>query len=801
MRKVETKGQIVLKGSVLAGVNLKSAQLIDITNDEMYFEGELIGNLKFNSCQEEKLEELDESYEILNKKLGIVVSEIKDENNFYDILLVRDPQIHIHSGYSLLDGAAKVEDIVEKASPFTALTDHGNMYGTFDFYKKMKKAGKFPIIGCEVYVEDMDGQQKANHLILLAKNQQGYENLCQLVSEAEYNFYRRPQVKFDLLEAFSEGLICTSACIGGSIGRALMDGDYDKASEIAENLQDIYGDDFYLEIQNHEIEEEEVVNPQIIQIGEDLGIKIVAATDSHYINEEDSYAHEVLLCLQTGTNMDNDKRFSFNGTGYHIHTPIEFERRFKDHPEAIANLYEIAKKIDFNFKTDEIYMPHFPIPAPFKSEVDYFKHICEEGFEKRFGYMDKTSEEYNIRKDRLNFEIDTIDNMGYCGYFLIVADFIEYAKKMDVPVGPGRGSAVGSIVSYCLMITGIDPIPYDLLFERFLNPERISLPDIDIDFSDEKRHIVVDYVRDKYGSENVSDIVTFGTMAAKASIKDVARALNKPYALGDAISKQIPSEPGIKIRDAFDNPEFKAMYDTDPEVQRIVDIAMRLEGLPRHRSTHACGKVISQFKIRKICPEVLVNDKKSKTTTRAAAFTMGELEELGLLKMDFLGLRNMGVIGNSLEDISKKYHPIVEDDIPVNDPYVYRAISTGETLGMFQIESDGMQELMRQMFSDVPTTIKKIEKEFNCKGFYNLTTKEDPKVAAAYKEKMAKFGTELFERLIAAISLYRPGPMEYIPQYIEGMLDPSTIHYDTPELESILSRTYGVIVYQGATRS
>lgn len=753
---------IKLRMNLKGEATVKEGDLAKINNLNVYTNGKLVGLLDMSSVSDEEAAELKESFEITPYKLGLI-SKVEGEES-YEVSLIRMIDIHGHTGYSLLDGALKIKDKAAKAEYFSAITDHGNIFGALEFFKAMKDLGKFPFIGCEVYTETIDGSKDSNHLILLVKNMQGYHNLCHILSEAENNFYKKAQVSYDLLETYHEGLVCTSACLGGEISRNISRGDMDRASEVAETLQGIFGEDFYIEIQHHEIQkEEEVVNPELIRLAKNLGIKIVAGIDSHYLNEEDAYAHEVLLCIQTGKTMSDPKRYHFEGTGYHVHTPIEFERKFKDTPEAIYNLYELAQKINFEFELGNISMPDFPVPAPFKNEDEYFTHLCKEGLKERFKDMDKDSEEYKIREERLQYEIETIVKMGYCGYFLIVWDFIKYARDNHIPVGPGRGSAVGSIASYCLRITNIDPIPYDLLFERFLNTERVSLPDIDIDFADSKRGEVIDYVKRKYGEERVSGIITFGTLAARVCIKDVGRALGIDYSFTDKLSKMVPAEVKMTIKKAFDaNPEFKKMYETEPDAKKIIDIAMRLEGLPRHKSQHACGKVVAKRPVVQTCPEVLLEDKETGLKSRTASFNMTEIEELGLVKMDFLGLRNMTVLGNSIDDILASGVQLTEDTIPVNDPYVYELISTGNTLGIFQIESDGMQSLMKQMFSDVSKRIHDIENKYGFKGFYKIESKKvviDEELQK-YKLEMAKFGDELFERLIAAISLYRPGPMD-----------------------------------------
>ena len=761
-------------------------------------------------------EDLRRSFEILPNKRGLVVIKEfteeketehgKEKIKYEKVLLgiIRIVDIHRHSEFSLLDGGSRIKDIVKATELVGAISDHGVMFGTLEYYKQMKKAGKKPIIGFEGYLETLDGDKKGNHISIFFKNKKGYENGCKIISFAEENFYKKPHISYEILEKYSEGLICCSACLGGEIPELLSKMNYDKALEVAENLQSIFGEDFYLEIQRHNIEEEKTVNPMLIDLAAETGIKLVATIDSHYVSKEDSFAHEVLLAIGTKGKLSDEKRYKFEGDGYHIHSAEEFEELFHDIPEAIYNLYEIAEKCQFEFELGNIYMPEFPIPASYKNATEYFEHLCWEGFKDRFEGTPKDNEEY---RERLSFEMNVITNMKYEGYFLIVWDFIKYARDNGIMVGPGRGSAVGSLVSYCLKITNLDPIPYGLLFERFLNPERVSMPDIDIDFEDTRREEVIDYVKRKYGEDRVSRIITFGTMAARSVVRDVGRVLEKDYALVDKVAKAIPATPKITIKKAFDeSPEFKDMYDKDPQVKEIVDIALKLEGLSRHKSQHACGVVIASKPINCFVPEVLLEDKHNKgQKTRTAAFNMTELEELGLLKMDFLGLRNMYILGESVKLINQRHKLSIDpDDIPLNDPYVYKFIGTGNTSGIFQIESGGMQSLMKQMFADVSSKIASIEKKFNCRGFSNveyfgkakMTNEELFTKKLHYKKAMEEFGNELFERLIAAISLYRPGPMDYIPDYIEGMNNPEKIHYDTPELEPILSRTYGVIVYQ-----
>lgn len=725
-----------------------------------------------------------------NRKLKAVVRE--KTKTGYNVSIVRFADLHRHSGYSLLDGASKTKDLAELTEYAGALTDHGNMFGFLEYYKAMKKEGKQPILGFEAYAETIEGEKKGNHLVLLAKNEVGYKNLIKLTSLAFENFYRYPHVSYKMLEEHSEGLIVLSGCLGGEIPRAINKGDYEKAKKIAQEFKKIFKDNFYIEIQRHNIgEEEERVNKGLIQLSKEMNIKLVATTDSHYSRVEDREFHEMLLALQTGRTMSDSDRIQFGGDGYHIHTPDEMDIKFKDLPEALDNTLEIAEKCsEFQLNLGEIYLPKFNVPEG-HTEESYFEELVYEGFKDRFG--DK--EEYNseIYKNRLKYEIGIIKEMGYCSYFLIVWDFINFAKTNDIMVGPGRGSAAGSLVSYCLHITDLDPIPYGLLFERFLNPERVSMPDIDIDFCFERREEVIEYVKNKYGEEAVSGIVTFGTFAARGAVRDIARVNNYPYHVGDRIAKAIPLKPGMTIKDALDeNPELKNMYETEEVTRMILDTAMKVEGLPRHSSRHACGVVISDGPVENYLPEFLAGEGNNKE--RTSQVTMTEVEELGLLKMDFLGLKTMTVIGKTIESINKNTNNNIRYlDIPHNDPYVYRDISKGYSHGVFQLESPGMRSLMIELFFDVDSKIKELEKKYKVKGFNNPQGKGDKE---AFISEMKGFGQELFERLIAGVSLYRPGPMDYLPNYLEGMRNPENIIYLTPELEPILEATYGTIVYQ-----
>lgn len=728
-----------------------------------------------------------------NRKLKAVVREKVEEG--YKVSIVRFADLHRHSGYSLLDGASKIEDMVELTEYVGALTDHGNMFGFLEYYKQMKAAGKQPIVGFEAYAETIKGEKKGNHLLLLAKNEIGYKNLIKLTSMAYENFYMKPHVSYEMLEEHNEGIICLSACLGGEIPQALMRNDYKTAKKVAKKYKKIFGDDFYLEIQNHHIgEKEDKVNEGLVKLSKEIGIKLVATTDSHYARKEDKEIHELLLALQTKRTLSDPKRMRFEGDGYHIHSPEDMEERFKDIPEALDNTLEIAEKCNnFEIELGKIYLPKFEVPKEYPDAVSYFEHLVYKGFEDRF----KGKEEFDspIYKNRLEHEIKIIEQMGYSAYFLIVWDFINYAKENGIMVGPGRGSAAGSLVSYCLHITDLDPIPYGLLFERFLNPERVSMPDIDVDFCFERREEVIEYVKRKYGEKAVSGIVTFGTFAARGAVRDVTRVMDYPYNVGDKIAKAIPLKLGMTIKKALEeNPELKTMYDTEADTKKILDTAMKIEGLPRHSSRHACGTIIAAGPVNNYLPEFLAESKDKKGKERTAQVTMTEVEELGLLKMDFLGLKTMTVIGKTIESINRNTGDNIKYlEIPHDDPYVYRDIARGESHGVFQLESPGMRKFMSQLYSDVDWKIKAIENKYNIKGFKNPEGNGDKE---AFIIEMKSLGQELFERLVAGISLYRPGPMDYLPNYLKGMENPDEIKYLTPKLEPILKSTYGTIIYQ-----
>ena len=784
------KSKAVLKVGqyLVAKANYKSNTV------DMYIKGELVGQAELECCKP--------AFQ-LREQLKAVVTKVMEDG--YELQIVRFADLHRHTGFSLLDGATKIPSLVAKTEYCGAITDHGVMYGFVEFYKQMKKAGKQPIIGFEAYAETIDKVKSRNHLLILAKNKTGYKNIVKLTSKAYDNFLGKPHVSYEMLKEYSEGLIVTSACIGGEIPRKILKDDYEGAKKVALEFKSIWGEDFYLEIQRHNMgAEEDKANAGILKLGKELGIKVVATTDSHYTNKEDSREHEILLCLQTGTTLSNENHMKFKGTGYHIHTPEEMEMLFSDIPEVLDNTLEVAEKACFELELGKLYMPKFDIPVPFKDEDEYFKHLVWQGFDFRF----KGTENYNdqVYRDRIDYETETIIKMGFSGYFLIVWDFIKYAKDNNIMVGPGRGSAVGSLASYCLGIVDMNPIPYNLLFERFLNIERISMPDIDIDFEYERREEVIAYVRQKYGAEAVSKIVTFGTLSAKAVVRDVARVMDFPYSVGDKIAKLIPAEPKMTLKKALDgNPELKALYENDMDVAEIIDTAMKIEGLPRQSSQHACGVIIAPSAISDYLPEVIMENEDTGVKESTSQVVMTEVEELGLLKMDFLGLRTMGVIGQSVKMINKRLSgeglPNIEYlSIPLTDPYVYADIAKGKSYAVFQLESPGMRSFMTELFSDVSSRIKLIEKKYGFTGYYRVKVKNKSKAEGSNKEdymkEMTVLGQELFERLIAGVSLYRPGPMDYIPRYIEGMKNPEYIEYATPQLESILKPTYGTIVYQ-----
>lgn len=665
--------------------------------------------------------------------------------------------LHVHTEFSLLDGSNKIKEYVSRVKELgmnsAAITDHGVMYGVIDFYREAKKQGINPILGCEVYVapnsrfdrEITGGDDRYYHLVLLAENEEGYANLTKIVSKGFVEgYYYKPRVDKELLRKYHKGIIALSACLAGEVARFLTKGLYEEAKKTALEYQEIFGEgNFFLELQDHGIPEQGLVNQQLFKMSEETGIELVATNDIHYTYAEDAKPHDILLCIQTGKKLSDENRMRYDGGQYYVKSEEEMLRLFPYAKQALGNTQKIADRCHVEIEFGVTKLPKYDVPDGYTS-WEYLQKLCYEGLEKRYG---DPSEEL---KDRLSYELETIHQMGYVDYFLIVWDFIKYAKDHGISVGPGRGSAAGSIVSYCLEITTIDPIRYQLLFERFLNPERVSMPDIDVDFCYERRQEVIDYVTRKYGKDCVAQIVTFGTLAARGVIRDVGRVMDLPYAYVDSISKMIPQELGITIDKALKmNPDLKKLYDTDETVTNLIDMAKRLEGLPRHCSMHAAGVVICQKPVDEYVPLSRAAD-----GTITTQFIMTTLEELGLLKMDFLGLRTLTVIQNAVLLARRKQPELNINQIDYNDQKVLDYIGTGKTDGVFQLESAGMKGFMKELKP------------------HNL------------------------EDVIAGISLYRPGPMDFIPQYIRGKNDSSSITYDCPQLEPILAPTYGCIVYQ-----
>lgn len=816
--------------------------------------------------------------------------------------VVRFADLHRHSDNSLMDGVTPVSVMVKRTEYAGALTDHGNMYGFLEYYKGMMAAGKHPIIGFEAYQEDLLGKLNGNHLILLAKNQQGYKNLLKLTSESFNYFHYKPHVTWEMLEKYHEGVICTSACLGGIVPSALMRKDTDTAELAIKQFLDLFGEDFYLEIQRHGIDGEAEVNEQLLALGRKHGIPVIATTDSHYPDKEDAYAHEIELCLQTKKTM-NEPHYTFSGTGYHLYDSEEMEGLFADSPEVLDNTLRLAEKCEVKLKLKDVNLPHYTIPKGFDTPMDYFRHLCEEGFQRRFkGKPQLTDPKY---KERFDYEMAMIEQMGFESYFIIVWDFIDYARRNNIYVGPGRGSAAGSLLAYCMGITDMDPIRFNLLFERFLNPERVSWPDIDTDIEHVGRPKVIDYITKKYGAESVCRIVTFGTQAAKMVIKDVARVLGYSPSWANSLAKLIPSEPHMTIAKAMDgNPELRSMYQNDADAAKVINVAKKLEGNKRHASQHACfiggtpvltaagekpiekikvgewvmthagrwqrvvktmvrrtkklyivlvngrqvtvtgnhpllvanngewtwkqvkdinmgkdtvvcyedghfvespvwiggpvpimwfmgtkvynltvendssyiaggivahncGLVIAPGEVSNFLPTSMEKDKETGERSLTSQVTMTEVEDLSLIKMDLLGLKNLTAIHEVIDTVKRtRGIDTIYQDLPLDDRDTYVMLSKGMTGGVFQLEGEGMtNNVIVPMLADVETL-------------------PDNRM------------DECFERLIAAVALYRPGPMDEIPHYIEGMKDISKIHYLTPELESILRPTYGVTVYQ-----
>lgn len=664
--------------------------------------------------------------------------------------------LHVHTEYSLLDGSAKISELVKRTKELgmdsLAITDHGAMFGVIDFYKACKENDVKPIIGCEVYVAPTSRFEKSSresvsyyHLVLLAENMEGYNNLIRLVSLGyTEGFYYKPRVDEELLRKYHNGLIATSACLAGPVAKTMINGSYEISKETALRYLDIFGEgNFFLELQDHGIDDQKIVNEGLVKMSGETGIPLICTNDVHYIKQSDCEAHDILLCIQTGKTVNDENRMRYEGNCFHLKSPKEMYDMFSYVPEALKNTVKIAERCNVDFVFHELKLPRYDVPDGLTAE-EYLKKITLDGFNKRY-----PAAGYEL-KERLEYELDTIVKMGYVDYFLIVWDYIKFAKDNGITVGPGRGSAAGSVVAYSLDITTIDPIRYDLIFERFLNPERVSMPDIDVDFSDERRQEVINYVIGKYGIDNVAQIITFGTMAAKAAIKDVGRALDLPYAAVDKVSKMIPAELNMTIDKALGmNSELKNEYENNSEIKRLIDMSRKLEGLPRHASTHAAGVVICGKPVVDYVPLYAADGNVS------TQYTMTTLEELGILKMDFLGLRTLTVVENAVKEIKRNHGIEIDiDNLADGDKKVYELISQGRTEGVFQLESSGMKQFMKEL---KPSCL---------------------------------------EDLIAGISLYRPGPMEFIPKYVKGKNNQGDIKYTSPALEPILKNTYGCIVYQ-----
>ena len=666
--------------------------------------------------------------------------------------------LHVHTEYSLLDGSCKIKELAARAKELgmdsMAITDHGVMYGVIDFYRAAREVGIKPIIGCEVYVapgsrfdrENTNSEDRYYHLVLLAENDTGYHNLMKIVSKGFVDgFYYKPRVDYEVLETYHEGVIALSACLAGEVQRYLARGMYEEACRSARHYEEIFGKgNFFLELQDHGISTQKMVNQGLMRMSRELSMDLVATNDIHYILAEDAAAHDILLCIQTGKKVSDENRMRYEGGQYYVKSEEEMRALFPYAQEAIDNTHKIAERCNVEIEFGVTKLPKYEVPEGYDS-WSYLNKLCEDGMAKRYPNDDGTLQE------RLSYELGVIHNMGYVDYFLIVWDFIHFARSHDIMVGPGRGSAAGSIVSYCLEITNIDPVRYDLLFERFLNPERVSMPDIDIDFCFERRQEVIDYVVEKYGKEQVVQIVTFGTLAAKGVVRDVGRVLDLPYARCDAIAKMIPGDLGMTLDKALkQSPDLREAYQNDDEVRYLIDMARRLEGLPRHTSMHAAGVVIGQRAMDEFVPLSRASD-----GTITTQFTMTTLEELGLLKMDFLGLRTLTVIQNAVRQAEENYGVhLVMEEIDYNDKEVLASIGTGKCDGIFQLESSGMKSFMKEL------------------------------------------RPENLEDIIAGISLYRPGPMDFIPRYLKGKNDKDSITYECPQLEHILGPTYGCIVYQ-----
>lgn len=666
--------------------------------------------------------------------------------------------LHVHTSYSLLDGAGRIPEMIQRCKELgmdsMAITDHGVMYGVIDFYKEAKKQGIKPVIGCEIYLtpgsrfdrEIVKGDDRYYHLVLLAETDEGYANLMKIVSAGFIDgYYYKPRVDYEILEQYHNGIIALSACLAGEVSKNLNRNMYDEAKAAALHYQDIFGEgNFFLELQDHGYPEQKRVNAGMLQLHEETGIPLVATNDIHYTYKSDAEAHDILICLQTGKKVADEDRMRYPGGQFYIKSEEEMQEMFPYAREALENTHRIAERCNVEIEFGHYHLPKYQVPAGYTS-LSYLTELCEKGLVERYG------DEGERYRDRLKYELDTITSMGFVDYFLIVWDYIHFAKTHNISVGPGRGSAAGSIVSYCIGITDIDPMRYSLIFERFLNPERVTMPDVDVDFEYERRQEVIDYVTEKYGKDSVSQIVTFGTLAARGVIRDVGRVLDVPYAKCDMIAKLVPNELNITLEKALEsNPELRKMYETDEETHRIISMSKRLEGLPRHSSMHAAGVVISGQPVVDFVP--LSRGSDGSVTTQ---FTMTTIEELGLLKMDFLGLRTLTVIKDAIRFVNESYGTSLSvDNMDYDDPKVFQMISQGRCEGVFQLESAGMKNFMKEL------------------------------------------KPENIEDIIAGVSLYRPGPMDFIPKYIKGKRNPSEITYDCPQIKPILENTYGCIVYQ-----